>query len=197
MSKKHNWNTEPKCFYRTVCVGGNYTHERVDLSTGEITLKRIKQNAERPKHNGLDVEPFWVSCLAAGVNRPVRDSAVDSSKSVENPYFGMLDNFAVYEMRSEDMTSASLATSTHKELTEDELDNAVAALVAYMPFMENYFTGVSHLGNYNPLSKNVMFHLLRSLPEISSKTIYESTHYTLNYCQRLSAALRVFIKLTT
>lgn len=193
---RYDWNKVPKCFCRTVYADGAYVHERVDLSTGEITLKRIKKQESKLKHNGADVDPFWLSHVVCEPVK-VRTGTVESSKSVENPYFGMLDNFAVYEMRCEDMSSASLVVSTNKELNEDELDNAIAALVAYRPFMENYFTGISQLGNHNPLSKNVMFHLLRSLPEISSRTIYEATHYSLSYCQRLAAALRVFIKLTT
>lgn len=185
-----------ECFYQTRLVDGVYVHERVDLETGEITKKRMK--AEQRKLTGTigTGKPYWEDDIP-NVQHRQRKGSIDSLKSVENPFFGMLDNFAVYDVRGDDEFVGTIVSSTTKELDEDELDNAIASLKAYMPHMDDYFTGVSQLGNNNPLSKNVMFHLLRTLPEISSNTIYQATNYSVSYCQRLATALRVFIKLTT
>jgi hypothetical protein len=123
-----------------------------------------------------------------------RTGTIESSKAIENPFFGMLDPYDVYEIRN---GGVGRMVSADDELDEDGLDDAIATLADNMPFLDNYFFGIANLGESNPLSKNVMFHLLRSLPEISSNTIYQATSYSPNYCQRLATALRVFIKLTT
>jgi hypothetical protein len=176
---------------------GDYVTARINKETGEIRPFKYKTKKKPPvptfKAVPTGLPPFWVGMPIAGTER-MRTGSIESSKAIENPFFGMLDQYDVYEVRNGGVGNMVSADS---ELSEDELDDAITSLADNMPFLDNYFVGIANLGESNPLSKNVMFHLLRSLPEISSNTIYQATHYSPNYCQRLATALRVFIKLTT
>lgn len=191
-------DTKKSKFVRTVLkVGEDYVTARVNTQTGEVRPYTYKTAPAlpkaRPKADCADVEPFW--CSAIGVDpEAVQSADFDSIKAIENPFFGMLDSYDTYEIRS---GGIGQIVSGVGELSEDQLDDAICSLADNMPFIDDYFTGVSHLGTHNPLSKNVMFRLLRSLPEISSKTIHQATNYSISYCQRLATALRIFIKLTT
>ncbi len=184
-------------FVRTTITNANGTisRARINLNTGEITKFSGKQITlqlkAKPKAVLGDAVPFWVGMLSQeNTEKPRR--TINSSKSVENPYFGMLNDFDIYETKGD-----SQIVCAEDELDEDGMDTQIAALRDNRPFMDNYFTCVSHLGPSNPLSKNVLFSLLKRLPEISSDTIHQSTSYSVGYCQRLATALRVFIKLTT
>ncbi len=174
---------------------GTISRARINLNTGEVTKfggKQAMQIKSRPKANAGDLEPFWMSStFNQQVAEDVRPT-VPTRKSIDNPYYGMLDDFAMYEMKGD-----SRIVCSEEELDEDGLNNQIASLIDNMPFVDNYLTCVSQLGDKNILSKNVLFSLLKRLPEINSNTIYQSTNYSIGHCQRLAAALRVFIKLTT
>lgn len=190
---------KPSKFIRTMMRlnDGSYVTARINKDTGEIKPFTYRTKPKPPvpayKPLPLDYVPFWEGMPIAGTES-MREGSIASSKAIENPFFGMLDEYDVYQIRS---GGVGKIVSSEIELSEDELDDAIASLADNMPFLDNYFVGIANLGESNPLSKNVMFHLLRSLPEISSNTIYQATHYSPNYCQRLATALRVFIKLTT
>ncbi len=184
-------------FVRTTITNANGTisRARVNLNTGEVTKfngkQRNTQSRATPKAGVGESIPFWeVMMNQENTEEPRR--TINSSKSVDNPYFGMLNDFDIYETKGD-----SQLVCAEDELDEDGMDTQIAALRDNRPFMDNYFTCVSHLGPSNPLSKNVLFSLLKRLPEISSDTIHQSTSYSVGYCQRLATALRVFIKLTT
>lgn len=176
---------------------GEYVTARINKNTGEIRPYTYRTKAKPITAVGKAIqgaqEPFWMRMPIAGEDRP-RAGSIESSKAIENPFFGMLDRYDIYSVRS---GGIGKIVSADSELDEDGLDDAIASLADNLPFLDNYFEGIANLGDSNPLSKNVMFHLLRSLPEISSNTIYQATTYSANYCQRLATALRVFIKLTT
>ncbi len=188
-------------YLRTQMYDGNgkIVPARINKHTGEVTPYNYR-TPQPPctlggrKPDADSIEPFWLKFV--GVERTTvgnhRTDSIDSSKSIVNPYYGMLDQYDMYENRS----SVGLMVAADEELNEDQMDDAIISLVDNLPYMDNIFTGVSHLGDHNALSKNVMFRLLRSLPEISSNTIYQNTTYSAVYCRRLAAALRVFIKLT-
>lgn len=175
---------------------GQYVTARINKHTGEIKPYKYKEPPKpikpRAKLDCTPSEPFWVGMVQD--ERPTRECEILSTKAVENPYFGMLDQYDIYAVRS---GGVGQTVSGDHELTEDQMDDAITSLAEHMPFIDDYFTGVAHLDDANPLSKNVMFRLLRTLPEISSNTIYQATNYSERYCQRLATALRVFIKLTT
>lgn len=167
---------------------------RINKETGEITPYSYRTAASDRvvvKSNGKDTEPFWMSFVGAEA-KPWRTGEICSTKSVHNPYYGMLDKYDIYENRC----GIGIIVGALEEMDEDQIDDAITSLVDNLPFMDNIFTGIANLGDHNPLSKNVMFNLLRALPEISSNTIYQHTTYSERYCQRLATALRVFIKLT-
>lgn len=175
----------------------DYVQARINMQTGEIKPYKypVPSRPRKPvaKANTEGLEPFWLSAEVVEQAEP-RSTTVESAKAVENPYFGMLDIYDVYEIRSGGIGQIVCASG---ELDEDQLDDAICSLADNLPYMDDYFTGVAQLGTHHPLSKNVMFYLLRSLPTISSKTIFQATSYTIGYCQRLATALRIFIKLTT
>jgi hypothetical protein len=190
---------KPSKFVRTVMrtQDGQYVTARINKDTGEIKpftyRTKPKPIVATFKERTEPYVPFWVGMPICGEDSK-RQGSIDSSKAIENPFFGMFDLYDVYSVRNGGVGSI---VSAGEELDEDAMDDAIVSLVHNMPFLDNYFEGIANLGESNPLSKNVMFRLLRSLPEISSNTIYQATNYSPNYCQRLATALRVFIKLTT
>lgn len=185
-------------YVRTVMkVDEEYKPARINTLTGEIREFTYRQPPKlikaRPAASCGDAAPHWLGCVQDVVT-PRKGLEIRSSKTVENPYFGLLNQYDMYTVRS---GGIGQTVSACEELSEDQMDDAITSLADHMPIIDDYFSGVAHLDDANPLSKNVMFHLLRSLPEISSNTIYQATSYSERYCQRLATALRIFIKLTT
>lgn len=67
--------------------------------------------------------------------------------------------------------------------------------VSCMPKLDDIVTGVSMLcyGNNKPLSKNLLFSMLRDLDEINTNTVMEYTRYAKTTSSRLAQHLRVLV----
>lgn len=63
--------------------------------------------------------------------------------------------------------------------------------------LDDILTGVSNLdlgGNTRPVSKRLLFNMLRDLDEISTQTIKGYTNYSESYCRKLAGLMRVTVQ---
>jgi hypothetical protein len=153
---------------------------RINKTTGEVTnvpkarLKEVVEACGSMAYIGdygaegdlLTYTPHWI---LHGRNRISKDieNKVDKSRKVRNnPLTVHLEGFMF-------------------------IDDAVDCYSV----IDDLITGVSMLsdGKENPMSKQLLFTLMRDLPVISTATVQEATGYSERHCQKLALYLRVLL----
>ena len=168
-------SARPLKFMRTTITLENGTIQpaRINIDTGEIKLYKYKSY---DSYNSIKVTgkmdntsiPFWMldkryfnDDLIAYLDSPVDVVRVKTSYKTNN-IKEFLDNYLILDEAKDDI-----------------------------PQLDNIITGVSNLGASNPISHNLLFHLLQNLNSLDFNSIKDATGYSNRFCYKLVEHLTV------